>query len=717
MEDKIKVRVEALIREMTLEEKLGQMMQLDGRGDFRATIRKHQPGSLLHINGASLAEAIGEAQGTRLGIPLLFADDGIHGHSFYPGATIFPTQLALACTWNPDLVEEMARATAREMVSTGVRWTFSPVCCLARDLRWGRVGETFGEDPHLIGELAAAMIRGYQGSSLEDPDSILATAKHYAGYSETQGGRDASEADLSKRKLRSYFLPPFQRAKEAGCRAFMTGYQSMEGVPSTANRWLLREVLKEEWDFNGIVVTDWDNVGRLVWEQQICATLSEAAVLAIRAGNDLMMSTPGFAEAAAEAVRDGHLGIEEIDAVCRRLLTLKFRLGLFENPGWPDSLKEKSVLACVAHRQTNLEAARQSIVLLINNGLLPLNPNQPRTLAIIGPNADDDLSQLGDWSLGSGQMAVPGADKHPRSCTQTAFDGLRDLLQPLGWKVLHVPGCAIDSDALEGLAEAKITAQQADLLVAVIGDSLPFIGEGKSTATLELQGGQIQLLNLLRETGKPLIVVLINSKPLVLPPAALQADAIVEAFNPGMRGGQALAEILFGLHEPSGRLPISFPRHAGQQPVHYSQVRGQHGNRYADLTQEPLFPFGHGLTYTRFAYADFRCLTPTIGLHETATFTVTISNVGERPGVEVVQFYLHDPVASVTWVNRQLKDFRRISLNPGQSQTVVFQLAAQDCWLIDAEARQVVEPGEFTALCGPTSRESDLLRATFRIQA
>src|SRR6476661_3858286 len=356
-----------------------------------------------------MLEAIALAEQTRLGIPLLTADDCIHGHSFWPGATIFPTQLGMACSWDPDLVEQAARATAVEVAATGVHWTFSPVLCITRDLRWGRVGETFGEDPHLIGELGAAMVRGYQGDGLTDPTAVLACAKHFAGYSETQGGRDASEADLSRRKLTSWFLPPFERAVEEGCRTFMLGYQAIDGVPVTANGWLLDEVLKGEWGFTGTLVTDWDNVGRMVWEQKVCADDVEAATVAVRAGNDLVMNTPQFFTAAQEAVARGELSESLVDDAVRRLLTVKFELGLFEDPRSPDEARQAAVIGCTEHTAVNTEMARRSLVLLRNDGTLPLGggltsgPNgraarsaQPRTIAVVGPNADDPHAQLGD---------------------------------------------------------------------------------------------------------------------------------------------------------------------------------------------------------------------------------------------------------------------------------------------------------------------------------
>ncbi|HOG93737.1 MAG TPA: glycoside hydrolase family 3 protein, partial [Opitutaceae bacterium] len=328
----VEARVADLLGRMTLEEKVGQIMMWDARVDDLSFIATRQPGSVLHILGEKLGRAMDLAAKNRLGIPLLVGEDCIHGHSFWKGATIFPTQLGIASSWDAALLEQVGRVTAAEAVPTGVHWTFSPVLCLTRDLRWGRVGETFGEDPHLVGEFAAALIRGYQGRGLDDPSALLATAKHFAGYSETQGGRDASEADLSRRKLRSYFLPPFERAARAGAMAFMTGYQSIEGVPSTANRWLLTDVLKQEWGFRGVLVTDWDNVGRLVYEQQVCASFTDAAIVALRAGNDIIMTTPQFFEGAIEAVRSALPPPPQIDAPCARLLALKFRMGLFENP-------------------------------------------------------------------------------------------------------------------------------------------------------------------------------------------------------------------------------------------------------------------------------------------------------------------------------------------------------------------------------------------------
>jgi beta-glucosidase len=731
-------RVDDLIGRMTLPEKVGQMLQLDARNDVKEIVHEKLAGSILHTSPAKMLEAIDLVAKTRLQIPLLTAEDCIHGHSFWPGATIFPSQLSMAATWDPDLIERVARVTAVEVSATGIHWTFSPVLCIARDLRWGRLDETFGEDPFLIGELGAAMVRGYQGGGLSDPTAILATAKHFAGYSETQGGRDASEADISPRKLRSWFLPPFERVAREGCAVFMLGYQSMDGVPITANRWLLNDVLKEEWGFSGTLVTDWDNVGRMVWEQRVCADYAEASALAVRAGNDLVMVTPGFFEGAQEAVERGLLGEDEIDAAVRRILRLKFQLGLFENPRAPDPERQREVIGSAEHAELNLEVARRSLVLLRNDGVLPLDPAERfRRIAVLGPNADDPSTQLGDWSGDSGQVDwMP--DGHPRELTETVLDGFRAVV-PAGWDVVTARGADIERLVTDPagatfpdgqprppisqaapvdhhlITEACDAALRADYAVVVVGDTVNLTGEHKSTATLELQGGQIALLDAVAATGTPMIVVLLNSKPNVLPPSALGAAAIIQAFNPGMRGGRAVAELVLGLIEPSGRLPLSVARHVGQQPVYYNQIRGQHGTRYADLTQDPLFAFGEGMTYTTLSYDELTVLTGSVTADEAVRFSVRLTNTGSRPAVETIQAYVSDLVTSVTWAVRELKAYRQVTVPAGESLTVEMSLPASACSLVTADGRRVVEPGDFELQVGPSSREQDLLRAGFTV--
>jgi len=711
----VEERLQDLLGRMTREEKVGQLLQLDARTDYLQTIRDRQPGSLLHILGEDTRKAIEEAANTRLGIPIIFGEDAIHGHSFWPGATIFPSQLALATSWNPELLSQVAEVVAREVRTTGPKMNFSPVLCLMRDLRWGRVNETFGEDPFLIGVLGEAMIQGYQGDNYADNDRMLATAKHYAGYSETQGGRDASEADLGKRKLLSYFLPPFERAAKSGCMSFMTGYQSIEGVPSTANRWLLTDVLKEQWGFEGILVTDWDNVGRMVWEQKTCPDYKIAAVRALKAGNDLIMATPQFYEGALEALEEGLISDEELDAVVSRMLRLKFELGLFEDPGLPDAEAQQRVIACEPHRQLNLEAARQSITLLKNEGVLPLPIHGgAKTIAVIGPNADDDLNQLGDWSLGSAQMEYQGQSKHPRECTTTLLDGVKSVA-PADWTLLYEKGCDIQGKSNTNIAAAVQTAREADYVVLAVGDNLQLTGEEKSTATLELQGDQNELIDAVMAVGKPVILTLVSGKPLVLPKSAEKAAAMIACFNPGMQGGRAFAEILWGAINPGGRLTISWPRHVGQQPTFYSQVRGQHGDRYADLTQDPLYAFGEGISYTNYEYSELTIGKAELSQDEFLECSIKVSNTGKVAGWETVQLYVSDRVTSVTWVNKQLKAFEKIHLDAGECKTVSFKLPVSDFWLIDADCNKVVEAGEFEVQVGHSSRDQDLLKAVFTV--
>jgi beta-glucosidase len=723
-------RVADLLGRMTLPEKVGQMMQLDSREDLDDHVLAKHVGSILHTSPERVLRAHDLTTRTRLRIPLLIAEDCIHGHSFHEGATIFPTQLGMAATWDPQLVEQVARVTAKEAAATGVHWTFSPVLCIARDLRWGRVDETFGEDPVLIGELASAMVRGYQGDGLTDDTAILATAKHFAGYSETQGGRDASEADLSRRKLRSWFLPPFERVAREGCATFMLGYQTTDGVPITVNSWLLDEVLRGEWGYQGTLVTDWDNVGRMVWEQKLQPDYAHAAAAAVKAGNDMIMTTPQFFEGALQAIEDGLLDEKDLDQAVSRILTLKFDLGLFENPRRPDPERQRVVINHDDHAALNLQVARRSLVLLRNEGVLPLRKGR---IAVVGPLADDAQTQLGDWAGSSGQADwLP--DGQPREMITTVLDGLRELSSEVtyarGADILTlepdpegetfpdgqprppiVRPCPPDAQLI---AEAVEAAGEADYVVAVVGDRVELVGEGRSTATLELIGGQIALLDALAETGKPLIVVLLASKPLVLPDSARNAAALVWAANPGMRGGQAIAELLHGLIEPSGRLPISFAAHAGQQPTYYNQIRGQHGTRYADLTQEPAFAFGEGLSYTTVEYGELHVETAVLRPDETVRASITLTNTGSRPARETVQVYVSDAVTSVSWADKELKTFRQVDLEPGETAKVALELPVADCTIVDRHGCRVVEPGDFALLVGPNSK--DLRRAEFTVK-
>jgi beta-glucosidase len=703
---------------MSLGEKVGQMVLADGRKNAVEQIDAGSVGAFLHIVGDVTFELQERATKTRLGIPLLFGIDAIHGHGFHPGATVFPTQLALSCAWNPELLEIMGRVTAREMLATGMHWTFSPVLCLTRDLRWGRVGETFGEDPYLIGELGKALVKGYQGDRLSDPDSVLACAKHYAGYSETVGGRDATEADLSLRKLLTYFLPPFEAVARAGCKSFMTAYQCIDGLSCSMNRWLLTDLLREQWGFSGLVVTDWDNVGRACTFQKLYPSVADAVPDAVRAGNDMIMVTPLFHEAAIERVGKGELAQTDIDLACRRILELKFELGLFDGRRYSKDGHPLEIIGCEEHREPLLRAALESIVLLKNaprsgesSPILPLSG--AKRIAVIGPNADDTLAQLGDWSFGSGQAGL-ATGGHPRDTVRTVLDGVRDRAGRDGIAVTFARGADVLSDDLAGIAEARDLARAADIAVVVVGDHLDLTGEECDRSELDLSGGQMPLLRAIAETGTPIVAVLLNSKPLCIPWLAENAVAIVEAFNPGMCGGDAVAAILFGDHCPQGKLTVSFPSAIGEQPVYYQQIPGWHGSKHKNYRTEPLYAFGFGLSYTAFGYSGLVVTPTTIGQSQRVEVTVNVKNVGARRGTEVVQLYLNDVFTTLSTPEKTLKRFARVELDPGASQRVEFSLEFDDLAFIDQRGARVVEPGEFEVMVGGSSRDVDLQKATFR---
>jgi beta-glucosidase len=704
---------------MTLEQKLGQLVQADGRVNAEQLVREGRAGSFLHILGEKTVTLQRLAQECQLGIPVIFGIDAIHGHAFWPGATVFPTQLSLSCSWNPSLLEQMGRVTAKEMLATGLHWTFSPVLCITRDLRWGRVGETFGEDPHLIGELGQALVRGLQGEDISAMDSVLACAKHFAGYSETVGGRDATEADLSERKLRSMFLPPFERVAKAGCRTFMTAYQCIDGLSCAFNPWLLTEVLRNEWGFQGFVVTDWDNLGRACKQQALYQSVAEVAALALEAGNDMIMVTPEFYEAALEQVRQGKLSEATVNRACARVLLQKFELGLFDHKRYPPLESAPTIVGCEAHRAELLPAARESLVLLKNDAvegkpLLPVTTMPGRSVLVVGPNANDHIAQLGDWSFGSGQAELSTAG-HPRELVTTTLDGLRARAAACGDRVLYTEGCKTRDPDETGIEAAVRLAQACELVVAVVGDSLSEAGEEGDRSDLDLSGAQLPLLKALKTTKKPLVVVLINSKPLCIPWVAEHADAIVEAFNPGMLGGQAIAELIYGDFNPSGKLTVSFPRSVGQQPVYYQQIPGWHGNKHGTYDATALFPFGFGLSFTNYSYSALRLDANKFDADGAVTGSFEVSNTGQRAGVEVAQIYFNDLFTSLSTPSKQLCRFFRVELEPSETRRIEFSIPMAELAFIGRDGRPVVEPGEFELMVGPCSSDDRLLRARFLV--
>ncbi|MDQ2085503.1 glycoside hydrolase family 3 N-terminal domain-containing protein [Herbivorax sp. ANBcel31] len=708
-----KERTKDLISKMTLEEKIGQMCQIDGNENPELWLKERNIGSFLHVIGdeAIRLQKMATEQ-TRLGIPLLFGIDAIHGHAFHSGATAFPSQLALSSSWNPQLVEKVGNITAKEVSLTGLHWTFSPVLCLARDIRWGRVDETFGEDPYLAGSLSASIIKGYQGKDLSHPESILACAKHFIAYGETQGARDASESDVSERKLRSIFLPPFKDAVDAGCATFMTAYQAIDGIPCSANKWLLKDVLKNELGFSGFVVTDWDNTGHMHRLQKTTSTIKEACEIAIKSGNDMIMATPEFFENAVELVREDVVSESLIDEACFRILETKFRLGLFDHKRYPDTKKYKIFMGCDEHRKAAYDAALESIVLLKNkNNTLPIS-NKFKKIAVIGPNANDPQAQLGDWSFGPRyypERPTLEYNDYDISNIVTILDGIKKRANS-SFEVFYEKGCDVIDEKDKNIKTSIETAEKSDVIVAVVGDTIVLNGETRDRVNLDLTGAQLELLKALKDTGKPLIVLLINGKPLTIPWIKENADAIVEAWNPGIEGGNAVSSILFGDYNPCGKLSISFPKSVGQQPVYYAQLPGWHGGSYADMEPEPLFHFGYGLSYTNFEYSNLKTSKKIINDSEDLIASVEIKNTGQIAGSEIAQLYTNDIYTSVTTPLKELKEFKKVFLTPGETKTIEFKLPLLSFSFVNRNCKRCVEPGEFEILVGSSSKDGNLLK-------
>lgn len=707
MDHHMDARVQAILSRMTLEEKAAQMVQVPyafvGREEALRWARLGA-GSFLHVLGDDAREIQRAAtQESRLGIPVIFGIDAIHGHGLNDHATIFPTQLAAACSFDPEVAYAMGQVTAREVATDGLHWTFSPVLCLGRDTRWGRVNETFGEDPYLAGEMGAAIIRGYQGEDWADGEHILACAKHYIGYGEAVGARDACDTEMTYRKLREVFLPPFEKAVEAGVATVMTAYGSIDGTPFTIDRVSLRDILRGELGFEGFVVTDWDNVNALVQRQHVAATVEEASVMAAEAGNDMMMTSLRFYDAAIEAVRAGRLEERVLDEAVARILAVKLRMNLFEQP---EKTGRPGCIGCAEHLEQARTAAEKSVVLLENNGVLPLAG--VRRVAVIGANADDVRAQYGDWTYFTHPKPDPAHT--PVRPYVTVKEGVEAACARRGAQCVYHYGCSVLDEADADVAGAVAAAKDADAIVLVVGDVIEQVGEEKDRAALELSGRQMELFDALRALHIPLVTVLVASKPLAVGRAATEADAFLCAFNGGMFGGEAVAKALFGEINPQGRLPISFPRHSGQVPVYYNSLPGWHaqaGKGYCDLPRTPLYAFGEGMGYSAFAYDGLTFDA------ETLEAAVNVTNTGCMAGTETVQAYMHDVASSVLTPDRQLIAFRQVTLAPGETARVAFRFARRDFSLVNRQEKRVTEPGEFELMIGHSSRDEDLLRTRF----
>ncbi len=691
-------KIDSLLARMTLEEKLGQLNQLsvDGQpsAEQLAMVRKGLVGSLFNLTGAEATRAAQRIAVTdsRLHIPLIFGQDVIHGYR-----TIFPIPLGEAASWDPEAVQAAAHVAAAEAAAAGLHWTFAPMVDIARDPRWGRIAEGSGEDPYLGSAMAAARVRGFQGADPRAPDAVLATVKHFAAYGGAEGGRDYNTVDLSERTLREVYLPPYHAAIDAGAGSVMTSFNEIGGVPSTASPWLMTALLRREWGFKGFVVSDWTAINELL-NHGVAGSRADAGKLALEAGVDMDMVSRIYVDDLPALVRAGRIPVAVVNEAVRRVLRAKAALGLFDDPYHGATVEhERAVLLAPEHRQLARRVAEESIVLLKNDGsVLPFGA-QVHTIAVIGPLADDKVSALGSW---------PG-----RGDPQDAVTPLAGIKARAGSvNVVYAKGCGITDTTTAGFAEAVAAAKQADVAVLVLGEAGDMSGEAASRADIDLPGVQQQLLEAIHASGTRVVLVVMRGRPLTIPWAAEHVPAIVESWFLGIEDGPALAAVLFGDVSPSGKLPVTFPRAVGQIPLYYNHKNTgrptgaeKYTSKYIDLPVTPLFPFGHGLSYTTFGYSDLRLSAPRIPPTGTLRVSVTVTNTGTREGAEVVQLYVHDEAASVTRPVRQLAGFHRVSLKPGEPRTVEFQLTPKELGLYNKDMKFVVEPGKFRVFVGGSS--------------
>lgn len=684
--------IDKLISEMTLEEKVAQMQQLSENATPKDVFEKFKAqgeiGSYLHVLGEETGAFLETAENSRLKIPPIFGIDAIHGHALLKSATIFPSQLAMACSWDETMIEEVGRVTAEEVAADGLDWVFSPVLCLGRDLRWGRVDETFGEDAELASRLGAAIISGYQKDGY-----VAACAKHYFGYGEATGGRDSYDTEISERKAREVFLKPFKAAVDVGCMTFMTAYGSIDGTPLTVSHRYLTEILKEEFGFDGFVVTDWENFRSLISGQKTFESMDEACVEGVKAGNDMSMNSYEFYAALVKAVKSGQIEESVLDEAVRRILRVKARLGILD--GQRKARPSRSVIGCEAHQNFNYRATLESIVLLKNDGVLPLK--SAKKIAVVGPNADDIRAQYGDWTYFTHPGLKPWETE--KEGIYTVLKGLRKVYADS--EIVCAKGCSIrgEEDSVEAeklLGDALEVAKDADVVVAVVGDDWWQNGEGKDRARLVLSGKQNELIKRIKAMNKCLITVLVNGKPLVLDEVEKYSDAIIETFNGGDMCGLAVANLMNGSENFSGRLPISFPSDSAVMPVYYNQYDYWHGGKYIDATSQSPYPFGFGLSYSKFVYSQPQLSRTRIERGEQVKLSITVTNQSETDGDEVVQLYYKDRICKILTPIRSLYDFKRVHISAGESQRVEFVIETEKLGYYNEKCEYTVDSGEFT---------------------
>ena len=703
--DKTYPIVDSLLRVMTLDEKIGQLVLYTSdwdvtgpsiRDGYVDDIRAGRCGNIFNAYTAEYTRKLQEiaVNETRLGIPLLFGYDVIHGFR-----TIFPINLGISASWDTELIRESARIAAREAAAAGLHWTYSPMCDISVEPRWGRISEGAGEDAFLGSAISRAMVYGYQGENLEDPMTIAACVKHFAAYGAPQAGRDYNTVDMSERWLREFYLPPYKAAVDAGAQTVMASFNELDGIPATANAHLLTEILRDEWGFDGFVVSDYTGIMEMI-NHGTSLDLKDASVQALKAGNDMDMQSGGYSEHLKKAVEEGLVSQKTIDEAVRRVLTVKARMGLFEDPyRYCDPEREKAETMTAENLATAKKLAQESCVLLKNdNDCLPLAKGG--RLAVIGPLAESADDLLGSWR-GAGQV-----------------EGVKDIKEAIAdyATVVYAKGCELSGNDRSGFAQAVAAARSANAVVMVLGESCDWSGEAASRTSIRLPEIQTELLKAIVNTGKPVTLVLLNGRPLDISEESGLASSILEAWFPGTMGAEAVASLLFGDASPSGRLSVTFPRNLGQVPIyHYAKMTGRpyvhpgakFESRYLDCENEPLYPFGYGLTYTTFSYSKPELSATEFGPNGSVSATVTVTNTGSRPGTETVQMYIRDLAGSVTRPVRQLKGFERVSLAPGESRQVSFEITPE---LISFWRRDLTfgpEAGEFQLFIGADAACND----------
>lgn len=698
----IEKRIDELVSQMTLQEKIGQMNQLTGMGlskNMKESVRTGQVGTILNelnVNVVNELQRIAVEE-SRLHIPLIVARDVIHGFK-----TIFPIPLGQAASWNPEVAEEGARVAAEEASATGIRWTFAPMIDVSRDPRWGRIAESCGEDPYLTSAMGVAMVKGFQGTDLSAPTSIAACAKHFAAYGASESGKDYNTTWIPEVLLRDVYLPPFEAVAKAGAATFMCSFNDINGIPSSGNPYLNHQILRNEWNYDGVLVSDWGSIQQMI-PHGFCADLKEAAMKAANASVDIDMMGYAYTKHLEDLVKSGKVSEKTVDEAVRNVLRLKFRLGLFDNPY--TKLAGNSPYYTAESLAKAKRAAIESTVLLKNNGVLPLK-KEIKTIAVVGPLADAPADQLGTWCF----------DAEPEH-TVTPLVALRNLCGKQV-KVIAEPGLQYSRDrSEEGIAKAVKVAEQADVILAFMGEEAILSGEARCRADIDLPGKQTELLAALKRTGKPVVMIVMAGRPLTIAREAEMADAILYAFHGGTMAGPALADLIFGKSIPSGKLPVTIPRMVGQVPIYYAhkntgrpasnitlmddieigakQTSIGFTSYHLDAGDKPLFPFGYGLSYTTFQYGDVKLSSEKLKQNDALTVTCNITNVGNYDASEVVQLYIRDRVASLIRPVRELKGFKKVFIKAGETHSVNFQLTASDlAFWHDAKVKKA-ETGEF----------------------